>query len=175
MRTGRINKKGENMMNTSKKDIYIDPDIPMEQQIAFLRQSALNFQFNTFEVLKEKLGEEGVEIFKAIMRKGTSDGINKIKSKTFEEISKIAGIPDKIMGLHVEQDYAKPNEFQYSITYCPYLEESKRRGVGMDFCNIIEDIQIEEINKNLGEITEPSRMCWGDSKCTIRMRNTLGL
>ena len=162
-------------MNTSKKDIYIDPDIPVEQQIVFLRRSAITFQFNTFEVLKEKLGSEGIEIFKTILRKGTRVGINKIKEKNFEEIKKVAGIPDRILGLRVKQDYTKPDEFQYSITYCPYLEESKRRGMDMDFCSIIEDIQIEEINKNLAEVTEPHRMCWGDSKCTIRMRNTLGL
>ena len=162
-------------MNTSKKDIHIDPDIPVEQQIAFLRRSAITFQFNTFEILRENLGSEGIEIFKTILRKGTREGIDKIKEKNFEEIKKVAGIPDRILGLRLKQDYTKPDEFQYSITYCPYLEESKRRGMDMDFCNIIEDIQIEEINKNLAEVTEPHRMCWGDSKCTIRMRNTLGL
>jgi len=161
-------------MNTSKKNIYIDPDVPMEQQIAFLRQSALSFQFNTFEVLKEKLGNEGIEIFKDIIRKGTSEGVKQIKDKTFEDIKKVAGVGDKILGLHLKQDYVKDDELQYSITYCPYLEESKRRGMDMDFCNIIEDIQIEELSKNLAELTEPSRMCRGDNKCTIKMKNTLG-
>ena len=161
-------------MNASKKNIYINPDVPMEQQIAFLRQSALSFQFNTFEVLKEKLGNEGIEIFKDIIRKGTSEGIETIKEKSFKEISKVAGIPDRILGLHVTNDYIRPDEFQYPITYCPYLEETKRRGMDMDLCNIIEDIQIEELNKNLAEVTEPIRMCWGDNKCTIKMKNTLG-
>ena len=159
-------------MNT--QNIYIDPNIPVEQQIAFLRQSALAFQFNAFQVLKEKLGNQGVEIFKDILRKGTSEGIEQIKEKSFDEISKVAGIPDKILGLQVNHDYSRPGEFQYSITYCPYLEESKRRGMDMDFCNIIEDIQIEELNKNLAEVTEPSRMCQGDSQCIIKMKNTMG-
>ena len=158
----------------NQKNIYIDPDIPMEQQIAFLRQSALTFQFNTFQILKEKLGDEGIEIFKAILREGTKQGIDKIKDKIFEDIKKVAGVGDKILGLHLKQDYVKDDELQYSITYCPYLEESKRRGMDMDFCNIIEDIQIEELGKNLAELTEPSRMCRGDSKCTIKMKNTLG-
>jgi hypothetical protein len=161
-------------MNQNEKDKYIDPDIPMEQQIAFLRQSALVFQFNTFEVLKDKLGSEGIEIFKAILRKGTREGIEKIKAMSFEELKKMAGIPDRIMGLHVSQDSTGPDELQYTITYCPYLEESKRRGLDMDFCNIIEEIQIEEINKNLAEITEPTRMCWGDSKCIVAMKNRKG-
>ena len=158
----------------NQKNIYIDPDIPMEQQIAFLRQSAFTFQFNTFQILKEKLGDEGVEIFKAILREGTRQGIDKIKDKSFEDIKKVAGVADRILGLHLKQDYVKDNELQYSITYCPYLEESKRRGMDMDFCNIIEDIQIEELGKNLAELTEPSRMCRGDSKCIIKMKNTLG-
>ena len=46
-------------MNTSKKNIFIDPDIPKDQQIAFLQQSAIAFQLNAFEILKEKLGNKG--------------------------------------------------------------------------------------------------------------------
>ena len=83
-------------MNEKAKNSYIDTDIPMEQQIVSLRQSALTFQFNTFEVLKEKLGSEGIEIFKDIVRKGTSEGIEQVKGKSFEEISQVAGIPDRI-------------------------------------------------------------------------------
>ncbi len=160
-------------MNQTEKKIHVDPDIPMAKQIAFLRQIYLNFQFNVFEVLKEKLGSDGIEIFEAILRRCTRQGIDKIKDKKFEEIRKMAGISDRILGLSVRQDYANPDELQYSITYCPFLEESKQRGLDMDFCNIIEKVQMEEVSKNLAELTEPARMCQGDSKCTIRMRNTL--
>ena len=161
-------------MNTKEGKIYIDSTIPLEQQIIFLRRSFINFQFNVFQILKEKLGDKGTEIFKAIVRKGTQQGVEGIKGKSFEEITKIAGIPDRILGLQVEHDYTKPDEFQYSITYCPYLEESKRRGMDREFCTIIEDVQIEEVSKHLGKMTDPARMCRGDSKCTIKMRNTLG-
>jgi len=160
-------------MSVNKTKIYIDPDIPVEQQIAFLRQGSLNFQFNAFEVLKEKFGNEGVEIFRTIWRETIKRGIDKIKDRSFEEIKKIAGLQDRIFGFKVEKDYVKPDEFQYSIIYCPYLEESKRRGIGMDVCNIIEEVEMEEVGKHLGEMTEPARMCRGDSKCTIRLRNTL--
>jgi hypothetical protein len=159
-------------MNTKEGKIYIDSTIPLEQQIAFLRRSALTFQFNTYEVLKEKLGSEGIEIFKTIVKKGTQQGIEGIKGKSFEEITKIAGIPDKILGLQVEQDYSTSDEFQYSITFCPYLEESTQRKMDREFCTIIEDIQIEEVSKHLGNMTDSTRMCRGDSKCTIKMRNT---
>ena len=161
-------------MNTTKEKIYVDTNIPMEQQIAFLRQSGITFQFNTFEVLKEKLGSEGIEIFKTILRKGYGQIIEKAKEKSFEDIAKVAGITERIFGFQTEQDYTRPDELQYSITYCPYLEECKRRGIGVDFCNIIEEVETEEVSKNLGEVTEPTRMCWGDSKCTIKMKNTFG-
>ena len=159
-------------MNIQEGKIYIDSTIPLEQQIIFLRRSFINFQFNVFQILKEKLGDKGIEIFKAIVRKGTREGVEGIKGKSFEEITKIAGIPDRILGLQVEHDYTKPDEFQYSITYCPYHEESKRRGMGREFCTIIEDVQIEEVSKHLGKMTDTARMCRGDSKCTIKMRNT---
>ena len=161
-------------MNTNEKNIHIDHNIPLEHQISFLRRSSINFQFNTFEILKEKFGSEGIEIFKTILKKGIKKGIDKIKGESFEEIKKLAGLPDRILGLHIKEDSSKPDELQYSITYCPFLEESKRRGLGTDFCDIIEDVQIEEVSRNLGEMTEPARMCHGDSKCTIRMRNTFG-
>ena len=162
------------MTSAQEKNIYIDPTIPLEQQIAFLRQSSLNFQFDVFEILREKFGNDGIEIFKTILRKGIRKGIDKYKGKNFEEIKKIAGLPDRIFGFQTEIDYTKPDEFQYSIIYCPYLEECKRRGLGMDFCNIVEEVEIEELSKSLGEMTEPTRMCHGDSKCTIKMRNTIG-
>lgn len=161
-------------MSANKQDIFIDPEIPLEQQIAFLRRSAVNFQFNVFEVLKKKLGSEGVEIFKAIMRKGTREGIEQFKGKSFEEVKKVAGMPDRILGLNIEQDFSKPDELEYSITNCPYLEESRRRGLDSEFCEIMEAVQMEEVSKNLAELTEPKRMCRGDSSCVIRMRNTLG-
>ena len=162
-------------MNTNEKSLYFDPDIPLEQQIVFLRQSSISFQLNTFQVLKEKLGDEGIEIFKTILRVGTRQGIDGIKGKSFQELKKMAGVPDRILGLHVKQNETGTDELQYTITHCPYLEESKRRGMEIDFCNILEEVQIEEINKDLAEITEPERMCWGDDKCTVKMRNIFGL
>ena len=161
-------------MKATKEKIYVDSNTPMEQQIAFLRQSSITFQFNTFEVLKEKLGSEGIEIFKTILRKGYGQIIEKAKEKSFEDIVKVVGITERFFGFQTEQDYLKPDELQYSITYCPYLEECKRRDIGVDFCNIIEEVETEEVSKSLGEITEPTRMCWGDSKCTIKLKNTFG-
>ncbi len=160
-------------MNTQEKNLYIDPDIPMEQQIVFLRQSYINLQFKVFETLKEKFGSEGVELFKTMWRQTVTKGIAKIKDKSFEEIKKFAGRQDKIFGFNIEKDYVKPDEFQYTITYCPYLEESKRRDMNFDLCDIIEEVEMEEVSKHLAEMTEPVRMCHGDSKCTIRLSNTL--
>ena len=161
-------------MINANKEIYIDALIPVEQQIAFLRLAAINFKFNAYQVLKSKFGNEGIEIFKTIWRQIVQQGLKTLKDKNFEEIKKLAGLQDRIFGFHVEQDYGKADEFQYSITYCPYLEASKLMETDMDFCNTIEDVEIEEVSKNLGEMTEPTRMCHGDSRCTIRIRNTLG-
>jgi hypothetical protein len=162
-------------MNTKKENAsYLDHDVPSEQQIAFLRQSSISFQLNAFQMLKEKLGDEGIEIFKDILRQGYKQTLDKAKEKSFAEIRKMAGSAEKILGFLLEIDYTTPDEFQFSITYCPYLEESKRRGMDMGFCNVFEEVEIEEISKNLAELTEPERMCRGDSKCRIKMRNTFG-
>lgn len=162
------------MMKTNDAKIYIDPAIPVEQQIAFLRQGSLNFQFTVLEVLKEKFGNEGVEIFKTMWRQTVRRGLDKIKDKSFEEIKKFAGRQDRIFGFHLEQASINADEIQYSITYCPYLEESKRRGIGMELCELIEEVEIEEISKYLGAVIESTRMCRGDSRCTINVKNTLG-
>jgi len=162
------------MMKANDAQIFIDPAIPMEQQIAFLRQGSLNFQFAVLEVLKEKFGDEGVAIFKSMWRQVVSQGLDRITDKSFEEIKKFAGRQDRMFGFQIEQVSTKPDELQYFITCCPYLEESKRRGTGIDLCNIIEEVEMEEVGKRLGEMTEPTRMCRGDSKCTVRIRNTLG-
>ena len=161
-------------MDNSAQQIYVDPAVPVEQQIAFLRQSFINFQCNVFEFLREKFGSDGVEMFRAIIRQGTRQGIEKLQDKSFEGVKKVATIPDRILGLKIQPEISSPDEFQYSITFCPYLEESKRRGLDMEFCNVTEEVQIEEVSRSLAEMTEPARMCRGDSKCIIRLRNTLG-
>ena len=139
-------------MSTNEKKIFVHPDMPLEQQIAFLRQTLLSFQFNTYESLKEKLGNKGIEIFKAILRKGYRQSIDKYKEKSFAEIKKVAEI-ERVFGFVTKQDYDKPDELQYSITYCPFLEESKRRGLDMEFCNIMEEVESEEVSRNLAEVT----------------------
>lgn len=161
-------------MNSNDAKIYIDPAIPMEQQIVFLRQGSLNFQCTVLEVLKEKFGNDGVDIFKTMWRQIVKQGLNRIKDKSFEEIKKFVGRQDRIYGFQQEQASTKPDEFQYFVTCCPYFEESKRRPISSELCNIIEEVEMEEVGRHLGEMTEPTRMCRGDSKCTVRIRNTLG-
>ena len=70
-------------MKTTEREIFIDPDIPVEQQIAFLRQHAISFKLDVFEVLKEKLGSEGIEIFKEILRRGYKRVIEMTKGLDF--------------------------------------------------------------------------------------------
>jgi hypothetical protein len=161
-------------MDKSDQQIYVDPAVPAERQIAFLRQSFINFQCNVFEFLREKFGSDGVEMFRAIIRQGTRQGIEKLQDKSFEGVKKVATIPDRILGLKIQPEISRPDEFQYSITSCPYLEESKRRGMDMECCNVTEEVQMEEVSKSLAEMTEPARMCRGDSRCTVRLRNTFG-
>ena len=57
-------------MVTTAKEIFIDHDIPEEQQISFLRNSAIGARLDTYMVLKERLGEEGIALFKDILRQG---------------------------------------------------------------------------------------------------------
>ena len=161
-------------MITKDKAINADSVMPMEQQIGFLSQSLISFQVDTFEILREKLAGKGIEIFKTILRQTYKQAFTKVEGLDFQQLAKFMGISDGVMGFQMEMDYLKPDEFQYSITYCPYLEECKRKGLGMDFCNVLEEVGTEEINKNIGEATQPERMCNGDNKCTFRMRNTLG-
>jgi hypothetical protein len=162
-------KEGREMNN-----IYIDPEIPLEQQIAFLRQSYFNFKFNVFQVLRDALGDEGTEIFKAIWNKTVSEGIRKIGDKSFAEIKKMAGSQDRIFGFRIERVDSGPDELQYVVSFCPYLEECKKRGMNLDICAIIEGIEMEQVSKSLGELTQPEQMCKGDTVCRIKLRNTLG-
>lgn len=149
-------------------------DFPLEQQVVFLRQNNINFRFDTFEVLKAILGDKGIEIFKTILKRGYKRAIEMSDGQDFQTVTSFMPVTDRILGLEEEVDYSKADEVQYSVTYCPYLEECKRRGIDAEFCEILESIGIEEISKSIGEFTEPQQMCKGDSKCIFRIRNTLG-
>ena len=149
-------------------------DIPAEQQVAFLQQHIVNFKLDVFEELKESLGSKGMDIFKKILERGNKRVNDMAKGLSFQTMSSFAGMSDRMFGLITEMDYVKPDEFQYSVTYCPFLEESKTRGLDNEFCHALEEVTTEAVTRELGEFTEPRRMCDGDSKCTFRMRNTLG-
>jgi hypothetical protein len=149
-------------------------DIPAEQQIAFLQQHIVKFKLDVFEELRERLGSKGVDIFKKILARGNKRVNDMAKGMSFKIMSSFAGMSDRMFGLVTEMDYVKPAEFQYSVTYCPFLEECKARGLDNGFCHALEDVTTEAVTRELGEFTEPARMCDGDSKCTFKMRNTLG-
>jgi hypothetical protein len=161
-------------MTTRDKSISGSPDIPAEQQLAFLRQHIVNFKLDVFEELKESLGMQGVEIFKKVLKRGCKRVNDMTKGVDFQTMAGFAGMSDRMFGLITELDYIKPGEFQYSITHCPFLEESKTRGLDMEFCHVLEEVTTEAVNRELGEFTEPARMCDGNGTCTFRMRNTLG-
>lgn len=160
-------------MNTDNQSSNEETDFPLEQQVAFLRQNNINFRFDTFEVLKSILGDKGIEIFKTILKRGYKRAIEMSEGQDFQTITAFMPITDRILGLEEEVDYSKSDEVQYSVTYCPYLEECKRREIDAEFCEILESIGIEEISKSIGEFTEPKRMCKGDTKCIFKIRNTL--
>lgn len=155
------------------KEIFIDPDIPVEQQISFLRKNVIGAKIDTYLVLKEKLGAAGIELFKEILRAGYAKIAEITKDLDFQTIASFAGYSDHILGLKSAKDYMREDEFQYSISYCPYLEESRHRGLDSEFCHIFESIYNDMTNKSIGEITEPARMCDGDSMCIFRVKNTL--
>jgi hypothetical protein len=161
-------------MITNEKNTNPDYEMPLAQQVDFLRQSLVNFQVSTFEILKEKLGDNGIEIFKTILRPMYTQGVEMVKDLGFQETAHFIGFSDRVMGFQMGMDYLKPDEFQYSITYCPFLEECKRRGIDMEFCNVLEEVGLDESSKTLGKVEELTRMCWGDNKCTFKMSNTLG-
>ena len=151
-----------------------ETDFPLEQQVAFLRQNNINFRFDAFEVLKSMLGDKGIEIFKTILKRGYKRAIEMSEGQDFQTITTFMPITDRILGLEEKVDYSKVDEVQYSVTYCPYLEECKRREIDVEFCEILESVGIEEISKSIGEFTEPKRMCKGDAKCIFSIKNTLG-
>ncbi len=161
-------------MVTHEKNNAPDSEMPLAQQVDFLRHSLVNFQVSTFSILKEKLGENGIDIFKSILRPMYKQGVEMVKGLGFQETAQFIGYSDRVMGFQMEMDYLKPDVFQYSITYCPFLEECKRRGIDIEFCNVLEEVGLDESSKTLGKVEEPTRMCWGDDKCTFKMSNTLG-
>jgi hypothetical protein len=160
-------------MTTHDKNISTNPDMPAQQQLAFLRQHIVNFKLDVFEELEESLGGHGTEIFKKILGRGCKRVNHMTQGIDFQTMAGFAGMSDRMFGLITELDYIKPDEFQYSITYCPFLEESKARGLDNAFCHALEEVTTEAVTRELGEFTEPARMCDGDGKCTFRMRNTL--
>jgi len=163
----------EDTMLPDEHDMFIDTDIPLEQQITFLRRHAVGARIDTYVVLKERLGDQGVELFREILRRGYAAIAAMAQSLDFQTIAAFAGYSDHMMGLPSKVDYIKEDAFQYSITRCPYLDACRERGLDASFCHVFEEVYISVVNKSIGELTEPERLCDGDGRCVFTVRNTL--
>ena len=161
-------------MTTDIKTGFCNADIPLEQQVVFLRQRALTMQFDMYEILDERFGSAGREAFKALMMRSYRRAAEMLAGLDFQTIAGLLPVSDNMLGITSATDYRNADEARYSISYCPYLEECKKRGLDMQFCEIMEEAGIQEVSRTIGEFTEPRRMCRGDSTCTFIMRNTLG-
>ena len=162
------------MTGQAQKKLYIDTTIPLEDQIAFLRQRIVNFQLDAYEVLKAEKGEEGVELFKEILHHGFKRVGAMAKGGKFQDIAAFAIQEEHVSGIESAIDSADGEAMEWSVYSCLILDGCRQRGAGPDFCEALEAVIIEENRELLGEFAEPSRMCRGDAKCRFVLKNTLG-
>jgi len=162
------------MTTLDNQDVYIDYDIPLERQIAFLRGRLVSFQLDVFEVLNKELGNQGVEIFRAILRHGYERVGGMVEGVSFKDLAEFALVEEHMSGLQSEIESIDENEFKWSVSKCPIWQGCQQRGMDNTFCDVLEETIIEENSKILGEFREPERMCHGDSKCTFVLKNSYG-
>jgi predicted ArsR family transcriptional regulator len=159
------------MAVSGKEDVVIDKEIPIERQIAYLRKGALNRELVTYQILKERLGEQGEDIYRAIKESLMQRAVKDLGIKLeFEAIKRQAGQGDKIMGYRLERDYEKAEEFQVSMLNCPYFEASKEHGLEKEICKLICDWEAEQVRKMGCEMEILSKIADGAEKCTLRIR-----
>lgn len=163
------------MVVSEKKDVIIDKEIPIESQIEFLREGIIDRDLFTYKILKERLGEEGDDLYHSIQQNLMQKAIANLGMKVgFEELRQGAEVVDRILGYKMERDYDKPKEFQISLTNCPYLERAGEYGLEKEVCKFICDWQAEQVSKTLCEMKILSKIGEGGEKCTIRFRNIIG-
>ena len=163
------------MVVSEKKDVIIDKEIPIERQIEFLREGIVDRDLFTYKILKERLGEKGEDIYHSIQQNLMQKALRGLGVKVgFEELRQGAEIVDRILGYRIERDYDRPEEFQISLSNCPYLERAREYGLEKVVCKFICDWQAEQVSKTLCEMKILSKIGEGGEKCTFRFRNIIG-
>ncbi len=159
------------MAAPEKKDIYIDRDIPVENQIEFLRKGLIDRELVAYKVLKEKLGEKGEDLYFAFKEELMQQTVKDLGIKLeFEDIKRQAGEPDKMIGYRIDKDYGTSEEFQVIMLNCPYFERAKEYGLEKETCKLVCDWEAKQAKKMGLEMTILSKIAEGAEKCTLKLR-----
>jgi predicted ArsR family transcriptional regulator len=159
------------MAGSGKQDVFVDKDIPVEQQIAFLRKGVIDRELVTYKVLKENLGEKGEDLYNTIKEAFMQQMVKDLGMKIeFEQMKQQAGQADKMLGYQLKRDYVKADEFQISMLNCPYFEASKQHGLEKEICRLVCDWEVEQAGKMGLDMAVLSKIGEGAETCTFRLR-----
>jgi len=165
--------KEDKMSTSTKKEIFIDREIPIEEQINFLRNCILERDLTVYTVLKDHLGEEGKKLYHSIKVNLMNKALEKIGQEEidFERVKQMAGIGDRILGYRLEKDYERDNEIQLSFKNCPYFEKAKEYGLEKEICDLICEFESQQLKeRGIGQMDIISRIAQGADKCIFRLR-----
>lgn len=161
------------MDNIGKSEVFIDEQIPIERQIDFLRNWNLDRDLTVYNILKERLGEEGEKLYHLIkvrLMDKAMEGMAK-EMKYFDKAKEIAAYPDRILGYRVEVDYNTPEELQLKLRNCPFFEKAKEYGLEKKICKLICEFEVEQAKeRGMGELMILSKIGEGADKCIFKLK-----
>ena len=163
------------MDNMGKSEVFIDKQIPVERQINFLRNWIFDRDLTVYNVLKERLGEEGEKLNQLIKVRLVDKAMEAMAKEVeyFDKAKEIAAYPDRILGYRVEVDHDTPEESQLTLRGCPFFEKAKEYGLEKEICKLICDFEVEQAKeRGMGELMILSKLGEGADKCTFKLKKT---
>ncbi len=161
------------MGDIEENKVFIDELIPVERQINFLRNNIFDRDLAVYDILNEKLGEEGKKLYHLIKEKLMDKALEEMASEreNYDEPKKITGYIDRILGYRVEVDYDNQEGLQLKVGNCPYFEKAKEFGLEEEICKIICDFEIEQAKeRGMGELSILSKIGKGADRCTFKFK-----
>ena len=162
------------MTDTNKNEFIFDETIPVETQVTFLRKACATRDVAMYKVLTERLGEEkGKEMYWAIREYISLYAMGGTAKKVpFDQIKKMVGVPDKMLGYKVEKKEEAEDEVLMSFENCPALEMAKQHGLEKKVCSYMCEREREQVKQVGCEMTILARIADGAEKCRFRIRPT---
>ena len=154
---------------------YIDPDIPIEKQIKYLRDKFSHQAVRTYKFFKREFGDRADELYERLYNMYMDDTVRdyniNLNDIPFDMIvAMAANDEDKSLGFKPEVAYSSADEVHSKLGACPYHDAAQRLDFHEPVCKFVCELNTKFMTDNTSyRAYLTSKIAEGDEYCIMKI------